>query len=176
MFLGAETRSPSYILNSECLSSMYQPASKHQIPLNQSGSTTNFPTARYTQFACLNYFPISDFEICHMCATASLNGQLHLDTRSESSFLSDGFRNWEKLYAKLPTRQLAMSQTCSYIITELGHIDEQLKERLKIQKEENRICLQKISQSKPILIRKGTALCLCKGKQTRSPNSSSSSF
>ena len=33
------------------------------------------------------------FRNCHTCTTANLKGLLHLDTRSESSFLTDGFRN-----------------------------------------------------------------------------------
>ena len=35
-----------------------------------------------------------------MCATANLKGLSHLDRRSESSFLSDGFRNWKNALCK----------------------------------------------------------------------------
>ena len=39
---------------------------------------------------------ISDSVIFHMCATVNLKGRLlHPDTKSKSSFLSDGFRNWK---------------------------------------------------------------------------------
>ena len=67
-----------------------------------------------------------------------------------------------------------MSQTCSYYLTQRGHIDEQLKERLKSQKEENRTCLLKIVQSISYLYRQGIALC--KSKQERRQISNRSSF
>ena len=40
-----------------------------------------------------NYLRISDSVILHTCALANLKGLLQLNTRFESSFLSDGFRN-----------------------------------------------------------------------------------
>ena len=41
------------------------------------------------------------------------------------------------------------------MLTQPGHVDEQLKERLKSQKEENRNCLLKIVQSISYLSSKG---------------------
>ena len=67
-----------------------------------------------------------------------------------------------------------MSQTCSYYLTQPGHIDEQLKEWLKSQKEENRNYLLKIVQSISYLSRQDIALR--KGKQDKESISSTSSF
>ena len=53
-----------------------------------------------------------------------------------------------------------MSQACSYY-AQPGHVNEQLKEQLKSQKEGNRNCLLKISQSKSPLSR---------GKQDKESN------
>ena len=52
--------------------------------------------------------------------------------------------------------------------TQPGHIDEQLKEWLKSQKEKNRKCLLKIVQSISYHSRQGIALC--KGKQDEESN------
>ena len=49
-----------------------------------------------------------------------------------------------------------------------GHVDEQLKERLKSQKEENQTCLLKIVQSISYLSRQGIALRT--GKQDEESN------
>ena len=54
------------------------------------------------------------------------------------------------------------------MLTQPGHVDEQLKEWLKSQKEENRSCLLKIVQSISYLFRQGIALR--KGKQDEESN------
>ena len=105
-----------------------------------------FQPAWYLQLSCLHYLPISDSVICHMCAIANLKGLLHFDTRSESSFLSDGFRNWKKALYKTKDFHKHESSLC-YKHAQPGHVDEQLKEWLKSQKEEKRNCLLKIVQS-----------------------------
>ena len=97
-----------------------------------------------------------------MCATANLKGLLHLDTRSESSFLSDGFRNWKNALCKLKVFHKYESSLCHKhavtMLTQSGHINEQLKEWLKNQKEENRNCFLKIVQSISYLSRQDIAL------------------
>ena len=60
------------------------------------------------------------------------------------------------------------------MLAQPGHVDEQLKERLKSQKEENRNCLLKIVQIYPIFLTK--ALLFVRASKTRSQISSSSSF
>ena len=96
----------------------------------------------------------SNFRSCnlpHMCAIENLKGLLHLDTRSESSFLSDGFRNRKNAPCKTKSFHKHESWLCHKhavnMLTQAGHADEQLKEWLKSQKEENRNCLLKIVQS-----------------------------
>ena len=107
-----------------------------------------------------------------MCATTNLKGLPHLDSRSESSFLSDGFRNWKSDLCK--TKGFLKHERALYhkhavtMLTQPGHINEQLKEWLKSQKEENRNCLLKIVQSKSYHSRQGIALC--KGKQDEESN------
>ena len=68
-----------------------------------------------------------------------MKGLLHLDTRSESTLLSDGFRNWKKALCKTRCfRRCESSLRHKHAVTRLtqpGHIDEQLKEWLS-QKEE----------------------------------------
>ena len=54
------------------------------------------------------------------------------------------------------------------MLTQPGHVDEQLKEWLKSQKEENRNCLLKIVQSISYLSRQSIALH--KGKQYEESN------
>ena len=54
------------------------------------------------------------------------------------------------------------------MLTQPGHVDEQLKEWLKSQKEENRNCLLKIVQSISYLSRQGIALN--KGMQDEESN------
>ena len=54
------------------------------------------------------------------------------------------------------------------MLTQPGHIDEQLKERLKSQKEENRNCLWKIVPS--ILCFSHQGIALRKGKQDKESN------
>ena len=129
---------------------------------NQSG-TRNFD-------GCI--FPISDSVIFDMCATSNLKGLLHLDTRSESSFLSDGFRNWKNALCKTKGFRKHESSICHKhavtMVTQPGHVDEQLKERLKSQKEENRNCLLKIVQSISYFSRQGIAIR--KGKQVEESN------
>ena len=77
-----------------------------------------------------------------MCATANLKGLLHLDTRSGSLFLSDGFRNWKNALCITKGFRKHVSllhhKHAVTMLTQPGHIDEQLKERLKSQKDENR--------------------------------------
>ena len=97
----------------------------------------------------LHYLPISDSVICHTCATENLKGLLHLDTRSENSFLSDGFRNCKN--ALKTTSFLKHEDSLCHkhevtMLTQPGHVDKQLKEWLKSEKEENRNCLLKIVQ------------------------------
>ena len=107
-----------------------------------------------------------------MCATANLKGLLHLDTRSESSFLSDGFRNWKNALCKTKGFRKHESSLChehaDTMLTQPGHVDEQLKERLKRQKEENRNCLLKIVQNISYLSCQGIALG--KGKHDEESN------
>ena len=52
------------------------------------------------QFSWMHYLPISDSVICLSFASADLKGLLHLDTRSESSFLSDDLEVGKMLCAK----------------------------------------------------------------------------
>ena len=115
---------------------------------------------------------MSDSVICHTCATANLKGLLHLDTRSESSFLSDGFRNWKNALCKTKGFHKHEGSLCHKhavsLLTQSVHIDEQLKEQLKSQKEENRNCLLKIVQSISYLARQGIAFR--KGKQEEESN------
>ena len=115
----------------------------------------------------------SIFRFCnlpHLCATPNLKGLLHLDTRSESAFLSDGFRNWKNALCKTKGFRKHESSLCHKcavtLLTQPGHNDEQLKEQHKGQKEENRNCLLKIVQSIFYLARQGIALH--KGKQEES--------
>ena len=113
-------------------------------------------------FSWMHYLPISDSLICHSFALANLKGLLHLDTRSESSFLSDGFRSRKNALCK--TKGFRKHETLlshKHVVTMLTqpvHVDEQLKERLKSQKEENRKSLQKKFQSITSLSRQGIAL------------------
>ena len=136
--------------------SLYQPVN------NKVDHERAFQPAWHSQFSWLHYLPISDSVICHMCATTNLKGLLHLDTRSESSFLSDGFRNWKNALCKIKgfykhESWLRHKQAIT-MLTQPGHVDEQLKERLKSQKEENRNCLLKIVQSISHLSHQGIAL------------------
>ena len=118
--------------------------------------------AWYLQFSWLHYLVI-----CHTCATANLKGLLDLDARSESSFLSDWFRNWKKMFCAKPCACLCHKHAVT-MITQPGHVDEQLKEWLKSQKEENRNCLLKIVQSISYLCCQGIALR--KGRQDEESN------
>ena len=54
------------------------------------------------------------------------------------------------------------------MLTQLSHVDEQLKEQLKSQKEENRNCPLKIVQS--ISYRSHQGIALCKVKQDKESN------
>ena len=131
-----------------------------------------FQQSWYSHFSWLHYLPMSDSVICHTCATANLKGLLHLDTRFESSFLSDGFRNWKNALCKTKGFHKYEGSLCHKhavsLLTQSVHIDEQLKEQLKSQKEENRNCLQKIVQSISYLARQGIAFR--KGKQEEESN------
>ena len=131
-----------------------------------------FQPAWYSQFTWLHYLPISDSVICHTCATANSKGLLHLDTRSEGSFLSDGFRNWKNALCKTKGFRKHESSLCHKhavtLLTQPSHIDEQLKEQLKSQKEENRSCLLKIVRSISYLASQGIAFR--KGKQEEESN------
>ena len=128
-----------------------------KVPISQLTSNTlkpkwiitSFPTSLVlaTFMAALP----SNFRFCnlpHMCATANLKGLLHFDTRSESSFLSDGFRNWKNALCKTKGFHKHEHSLCHKhavtMFSQPGHVDEQLKEWLKSQKEENRNCLLKI--------------------------------
>ena len=95
-------------------------------------------------------------------ALANLKRILHLDTRSESSFLSDGFRSRKNALCKTKGfckhETLLCHKNVVTMLTQPGHIDEQLKERLKSQKEENRNCLQNNFQNISYLSRQGIAL------------------
>ena len=149
----------------------YQPVNI-KYPKTKMDHQQAFQPAWYSQFSWLHYLPSSDSIICHTCATANLKGLLHLDTRSESSFLSDGFRNWKNALCKNKGFRKHERSLChKHAVTQLtqpGHIDEQLKEQLKSQKEENRNCLLKIIQSISYLARQGIALR--KGKQEEESN------
>ena len=59
------------------------------------------------------------------------------------------------------------------MLTQLGHVDEQLKERLKSQKEENRNCLLKIQSISYFSCQR---IALHKGKQDEESNFNSSPF
>ena len=73
--------------------------------------------------------PISDSVICHTYATVNLKGLLHFDTRSKSSFLSDGFRNWRNALCKTKGFSKHENLLChKHTVTMLNHIDKQLKE------------------------------------------------
>ena len=137
-----------------------------------------FQPVWYSQLSWLHYLPISDSVIFHTCATANLKGLLHLDTRSESSFLSDGFRNWKNALCKTKgfhkhERSLCHKHAVT-MFSQPGHVDEQLKEQLKSQKEENRNCLLKIVQSISYL--SCHCIALRRASKSRSQISSSSSF
>ena len=146
-----------------------------KVPTSQLTSSTLKPkwiiNELFSQPGTCNFdgciLPISDSVICHTCATANLKGLLHLDTRSESSFLSNGFRNWKNALCKTKGFCKHESSICHKhavtMVTQPGHIDEQLKERLKSQKEENRKSFLKIAQSISYLYHHG--MDFCKGKQ-----------
>ena len=94
---GVEICSQLNTLDSECPSSpqsLCQPVNT-KYPKTKVDYQRTFRPAWCSQFVWLHYLPNSDSIICHTCATTNLKGLLHLDTRSESSFLSDGFRNWK---------------------------------------------------------------------------------
>ena len=101
-----------------------------------------------------------------------LKGLLHLDTRFESLFLSGVFRNWKYALSKTKGFRKHESSLCHKhavtMLTQLGHVDEQLKEWRKSHKEENRKCYLKIVQSISHLSRQGIALR--KGKQDEESN------
>ena len=151
--------------------SPYQPVNI-KYSKDKSGSSTSFPTSLVLAIFKLHYHPFSDFIICHTCATANLKGLLHLDTRSERSFLSDGFRNWKNTLCKTKGFHKHESSLCHQHavirLTQPGHVDEQLKEQPKSQKEENRNYLLKNVQSISYLSHQGIALR--KGKQDEEPN------
>ena len=79
---------------------------------------------------------------------------LHLDTRSESSLLFDGFRNWKNALCKAKGFHKHESSLCHIyavtMLTQPSHVDEQLKEQLKSQRR-YRNCLQKSSKVYPII-------------------------
>ena len=80
--------------------------------------------------------PISDSVIFNICARANLTGLLHLDIRSKRSFLSDRFSNWKIVLCKTKGFNIRPRY-----VTNMQYL---LKDS---QKEEYRICLQKIVQS-----------------------------
>ena len=131
-----------------------------------------FQPSWYSQFSWVHYLPSSDSVICHTCATSNLKGQLCLDTRSEKSFLSDGFWNRKNaLYKNKGFRKHEISLCHRHAVSFLaqpGHIDEQLQEQLKSQIEENRSCLLKIVQCIAYLARQGIAFR--KNKQEEESN------
>ena len=73
-----------------------------------------------------------------MCATEDLKELLHLYSRSESSFLSDGLEIGKLLFAKprvsVNMRACLCHQHSVTMLTKPDHVDEQLKEWLKSQK------------------------------------------
>ena len=81
--------------------------------------------------------------------------------------MSDGFRNWKNVLCKTKDfceheHSLCPKQAVT-LSTQPGHVDEQLKEWLKSQKEENRNCLLKIVHSR-------LGIALRKGKQGEESN------
>ena len=83
------------------------------------------------------------------------------------SVQNEGFLvNWRARY--VTNMQLLCYKHAVTMLTQPGHIDEQLKERLKYQKKENRNCLLKIVQSISYLSCQGIGLH--KGKQDEESN------
>ena len=117
--------------------SPYQPVNI-ECPKTKVDHQRAFQPALFSKFSWLHYLPISDSEICHTCATANLKGLFHLHTRSENALCKiKGFRNHESLLCH---------KHAVTMLTQPGHIDEQLKEWLKSQKEDNRYHLLKFFQ------------------------------
>ena len=111
----------------------------------------SFPTSLVVAIFMLHYLPVLDSVIFYMCCdTANMKELLHLDLRSESSFLSDVFRNWKNALCKTKGFCKHESSLCQKyavtLLTQSGHADEQLKERHKCQKEEYRNGFLKVVQ------------------------------
>lgn len=149
----------------------YQPLN-FKYPKTKLDHQRAFQPAWYSQFSWLHYLPSSDSVVCHICATANLKGLLHIDTRSERQFLSDGFRNWKNALCKTKGFHKHECSQCHKhavtLLTQSGNIDELLKKQQKSQKEENRNCLLKIVQNISFLACQGIALR--KGKQEEESN------
>ena len=83
----------------------------------------------------------------HMCHS-KFEGSASSLSRSECSFLSDGFRNWKSALCKTEGfckyESLLCHNRAVTMLTQPGHVDEQLKEQLMSPKEENGNFLLKI--------------------------------
>ena len=107
----------------------------------------------------MHYRIDSDSVICHTCAVANEQKLLHLDTKREDIFITNGFVNWKKAKEKFRTHSTNGTHChASELLSNPTHIDELMSDAIAAEKKENTRCLMKILQNVVFLGRQGLAL------------------
>ena len=113
-----------------------------------------FQPAWFSQFSWLHYLPILDSVICNLSRVchSKIEGSASSWYMIRKLILVWWFRNGKNALSKpriyINLRAHYATNMCYYIVyTQLGHIDEQLKEWLKSLKEKNRNCHLKINNN-----------------------------
>lgn len=133
--------------------------------LNLRQKLLHFQESWFTRFKWLHYETELQGVLCHVCASMSLKGQLHLAKNTEAAFTVAGFRTWKKAIerftehenshchrqAALQLAQMESSQPVCALISKQKAEEQEVGRR----------CLLRIFTSAQYLLRQGLAFRRC---------------
>jgi hypothetical protein len=159
---------PSFIYQ---YSAPNQPQSVHEIPSQHlPNRVLAFQHSWFSAFPWLHYSPELQSVLCYHCAKADSLGLLKLASKSDSTFISSGFKNWKKGKEKCSSHEA--SHTHSYAVNQLqqskaGCVVAQISRQKQQQQREARTAVMTLLSSMRYLARQGLAI---RGHETDTGN------